>query len=283
MKTRAFFPAFALGLLLAGCSENSGIIAPDSPNLELVDVGKRIAQDDINSWVFGSFVVTLQGGEPTLRILGADGQSEPANFPGIGVFYGGHCIYGTWYNPKGKRTSGSMDRPHPHCVEVSAGGESVRVILEPISSKHQTPGTSGNEHLFLGGDESCTTEDNLKVQFVRAGPSGSGYPNSQTSGCGEVVAWAIDESTIWTTRARIGTLAIDLTQFDTDKGIASSTNLFDTDCGGVTSLNGLTVTGCLSKQIDATYTPPSGLPQVVSGILYWEISARANKTWYNEN
>ncbi|HSJ62487.1 MAG TPA: hypothetical protein VK922_01155 [Gemmatimonadaceae bacterium] len=270
--------ALAAALLLSACTD-AGPTAPLPPSsFELTDATRRIDADDVNAWVFGSFTVAIAGSAGP-RVLGMNGP-EAANFPGIGVFYGGHCVEGLWYNPKGKPTSGSVARPHPHCVEYAAG-EAMTIVLEPISAAFAEPGSSGGHVLKLGKDEGCGTGDDLKVQFVRAGPSASGYPNSDTRGCGIVEAYGLDVATIATTKTRVGTFAFDLNQYDTGNGIASLTDLFDLSCGGNVVLGGLTVSGCLGKEINATFTPTSGPTQNVTGYLYWEMSARTN-AFYND-
>ena len=38
---------------------------------------------------------------------------------------------GKWYNAQNKGTSGTLTKPHPHCIGASAA---IEVVLEPISS-----------------------------------------------------------------------------------------------------------------------------------------------------
>lgn len=292
MRKLVWVPVLALAAMATGCSDDADPVGvPSSPEFELVDTEQRLAAADVNAWVFGSFLVELEGGgEPELVVLGRDGTKEEASFPGLGVFYGGHCIYGRWYNPRGKATSGNMDRPHPHCVGWSEGSGTIHVILEPISSKYHEPGESGNKILELGYDEACADpndEDDLgllNAKFIRAGRPADGHPQSKTEGCGLIVAHAIDLETIWNgAPTRIGQIEFDLAQFDEGPATAGEADLFDTDCGGVTEINGLTVAGCLTQVIDATYRAPNGDTRPIEGTLFWEVSGRTGGGLFNAN
>jgi hypothetical protein len=240
-----------LAILVTACGETSTPVGPASPSFELVDETKRLDADDVNAWVYGSFVIEVAG-TPGGVIM--DG---PANFPGRPKDGPGWCLGGTWYNSQGKKTSGNVDRPHPHCIDTGEGTGAVSIILEPISAQSSSPGASGNEFLNFAKE----TEDG-EVKFI-----GQGGPNAPgtTTGTGIIVAYAIDAATLGGTPQRVGTITIDLTQFTT-----SNADLFLENC----TLGSDATVRCLNKVIDAQYTPlaaPDGLgeAQAITGFLYW--------------
>lgn len=254
--------AAALMLGLAACSDTSDTFAPQ---MELVDPTKRVADDDVNAWVYGSFSITFEG---AASVLGGGAQ---ANFPGnpknagtCGTVGGGDT--GVWYNPQGKRTAGSETKPHPHCV--GNGGGTVTVVLEPISVHNG--GTAGTANEFL--------QFALEDEDGRAHVTGSNQqPDKQgTQAQGILVAYAIDASTLGTTNKRVGILTIDLGQYDSLG--SGSVNYFETGC----TIDGVSGSPrCLNKIIQADYEPlpaPDGVGHAIdsstalepiTGFLYW--------------
>jgi hypothetical protein len=235
-----------LALAVAACSERRS--SPTSPSFELVDPTERIDADKVNAHVYGSFALdfTTQGGSTVIT-------SGPANFPGHPPAGPGTCVDGTWYNSQGKRTAGSLDKPHPHCVSTG-DGTSITVVLEPISSDWGNRGQSSNEFLRLAAD--------LADGSVRRVGGGSA---TQTKGDGIIVGYAIDASTLAGTPKRVGTLTIDLNQLDDD-----NVNLFDSDCSVDEAAR------CLPRIIGATYDPlpaPDGVgihTESVQGFFWWK-------------
>lgn len=246
MRKLAVLPLAALAL--AACGDGSApVTAPDGPNHELVDPGQRVAATDVNAWVYGTFSLTFGGGDPGVI------RSGPASFPG-NPKNAGSCEDGLWINPQGKRTSGSLTRPHPHCVGEST--QTVQVVLEPISVKNGNPGQSDNEYLQF-------TADREDGQVKKVGGGGPNEPNTQ--GEGTLVAYAIDASTIGTTKTRVGQFTIDLAQYS-----ANQTNRFAENC----SLGDVTAPRCLNLVITADYEPLAvggvgTATNAVTGFLYW--------------
>jgi hypothetical protein len=239
---------------LAACSESP--TESFTPQFELVDPSQRIAVADVNAHVYGSFALSF---DVTTGSSGGWGviRSGPANFPG-NPKNAGMCDDGLWINPQGKRTSGSMDKPHPHCVGETEGDletTTVHVVLEPISaefttSEDRTSGQTWQRELKLGSG-------------LGAKVAGNGV---KTEAAGSVEAFAINASTLGTTNVRVGILTFDLAQFASEV-----TNYFDTDC---TIADVDDAPRCLDLVITATYAPLAvgGVGVVnnnVTGFLYW--------------
>jgi hypothetical protein len=218
-----------------------------------VDEDLRIAASDVNAHVYGSFAIQFTvGSEGGLGVI----MSGPANFPG-NAKNAGTCDNGLWINAQGKRTSGSVDKPQPHCVGQTAGDEQqIDVVLEPISanfttSEDRTTGQTWQRELRLGN-------------ALGAKVTGNGQ---HTEASGDVLAYAIDASTLGDTNRRVGTLSFDMAQFD-QEGV----NYFDIDCAITDEFN---APRCLDLVITATYTPVPGtdgvgeLTENVTGFLYW--------------
>jgi hypothetical protein len=241
---------------LVACSESP----TDSyvPQFELVDEDLRVT--NVNAEVYATFFVDVtEGGEAGNYILGsqkdADGAyiPEPANFPAKGKVLPGTCIAGNWHNSQGKPTAGSLEHPHPHCVEMREGnGATFRVVLEKISANYNDPGN--NKILILGIDDT--------------GDLGAKYVGNNQQGHGQIDAWGIKENTT----DRVGQFTIDLTQFeDATQGTNPNPNpnLFDCSLSGDEDED-----GCLNKEVKAVYrhgTDASGDPEDVWGMLYWFI------------
>jgi hypothetical protein len=253
---------------LVACGEEPTALAPMGPNSELVNPDNRIAAEDVNAHVYGSFALSFtevvggSGGEGGWQVI----TEGPANFPG-NAKNAGTCDDGLWINKQGKRTSGSLDKPHPHCVEWVEGDDgeevTVHVVLEPISALYSPTGSSAGEQLVLG-----THDDG---QF-RAFLTGSG---THSRGEGIVVGYAIDASTLGTTNRRVGTLTFDLAQYH-----QNNVNYFETDC---TIDDVPDAPRCLDLVITAVYEPLEGdagvgeVTGAVTGFLYWsEASAPFN-------
>jgi hypothetical protein len=225
------------------CDTDSTLLAPEGPNRELVNEDLRIDAKDVNAWVYGSFSITFEG-QP-----GVLGGGVEANFPGKGKSGSGTCGEendegvndGVWYNPQGRRTSGSASAPHPHCV--GSGGGSVSVVLEPIS-------------VYNGGTFGTASE---YLQFARENPDGrvhitgsDGQPDKQgTQAQGVIRAYAILAETLGAENTRVGILTIDLEQYKSTG--SSSVNYFTTGCNmGLPNTADLP---CLDKVIRANYEP----------------------------
>jgi hypothetical protein len=261
-KTILALPVAALVALgSVACSDAPTGLAPEGPNRELVDAGQRIAAADVNAHVYGSFalqfteVVGTPGGWGVIR-------TGPANFPG-NPKNAGTCDDGLWINKNGQRTSGSLEKPHPHCVGETEGDQqnvTVHVVLEPISGRYETFGTAG-ERLALGNStDNCEESDPDGLCAFLTGNE------KHSRGVGVIVAYAIDASTLQTTKRRVGTLTFDLAQYHD-----ANVNHFDTDC---TIGEDETAPRCLEPTITATYTPlaTGGVGAVrhgVPGFLYW--------------
>jgi hypothetical protein len=255
MKKLLVLP-FAAVVAFAACGEQEPF-GPERPQFELVNEDERIAAADVNAHVYGSFALQFTetvGAPASWGVI----RSGPANFPG-NPKNAGTCDNGLWINAQGKRTSGSMDRPHPHCVGEIEGDEqqvTVHVVLEPISAQYRTFGSAGKE-LRLGKEGS---------DWLSASLTGGG---DHSRGEGIVVAYAIDASTLGTTNRRVGTLTFNLDQYH-----KNNIDYFETDC---TVGEDETAPRCLDLLITATYAPLAvgGVGQAteeggsVTGFLYW--------------
>jgi hypothetical protein len=247
-------------LILACSSESlttssSSRPADDLAN-EVVDVGTRVDPRAVNAHVYGSFRVDGGGGTPGVITGG------PANFPGSPSSGPGTCVDGQWYNSQGKATSGSLVRPHPHCIRPAAAME---VVLEPLSACFS--GFPGNTipcpavvadknytslTAFLGGGTSS-----FAVQGFEPRIPGTVMPKSD--GAGSVTAYAIDATTLGTTNRRVGTLTFDLAQYN-----STTENYLPADADGnpTCTVDPAQASPCLNKVISAVYNPlpaPDGL------------------------
>jgi hypothetical protein len=248
MRTHHLVLAVLSSASVAACTDAS---APRTtgPSLELVDPTLRLDPKQVNAHVYGSFAIAFEGGLVPIR-------SGPANFPGSPKAGPGSCVDGRWINSQGKPTAGSLDRPHPHCVTTASA---LSVVLEPISSRVRDP------FLACAAGAVCdfvifhaAKDGELGVEFQ---PGIKGQVG-QTVGDGTIVAYAIDAATIGGTNVRVGTLTINLDQFD-----VPDENLF-----GICFLEEGKFL-CLPKVVTATYEPlasgGSGEPSEVSGFLWW--------------
>jgi hypothetical protein len=260
--------AALLAAAMVACTDsNPAGLAPEGPSFELIDKEQRVDADDVNAHVYGSFTLSFTVDGP-----GGIGPitSGPANFPG-NAKNAGTCDNGLWINPQNKRTSGNLERPHPHCVGETEGSVTVKVVLEPISAINDNIG-AGNEFLQLADDR---PKGDVRVR---------GAGEGQTSeGRGIIEAYAIDASTIGSNPRRVGVLTIDLGQYTTEK-----TNYFLDDCSLTVDE---TYFRCLNKVIVADYRPLAGDDGVgdpfvfadwdedvqgaypLTGFLYWAYSA----------
>jgi hypothetical protein len=243
------------------CDTDSTGLAPEGPNFELVDKDLRVHEDSVNAHVYGSFALQFT------EVVGTPGGwgaiiDGPGNFPGHPK-NAGWCYDGAWENPRGKLTSGSLDKPHPHCVGETEGSQEeviVRVVLEPISARYETFGTAG-QRLALGSHTSnCSESDAAGLCAFLTGNE------KHSRGVGIVVAYAIDLATLGAANRRVGKLTFNLNQYHDNE-----TNHFDQDCTiGVDE----TAPRCLEPTITATYEPLAEggvgvLTENVTGFLYW--------------
>jgi hypothetical protein len=249
MSTVLKYPAPLL-LALAACGEAAVPTDPGRPAAEIVDVGRRVLAADVNAHTYGSFAVTFGGGGPGVITSG------PANFPGHPPAGPGTCEDGLWINAKGKRTAGSLDHPHPHCISDNTA---MQVVLEPISScytgfeavktvcrRTNTDPLNVDTFLFLE-DENAGGG----VVFGHTSFDKLGNPLSQYSG-GKytVVGYAIDASTLGTTNRRVGTLTIPLGQY-----INARVNYFDTNGADGCVMDASLLYPCLNLVVTASYEP----------------------------
>jgi hypothetical protein len=240
----------------------SGVAVTKEVNRYVADVSVRLsatpgspATRSSCSGTGGAEIVGTPGGWGAIL----DG---PGNFPGH-PNNAGWCYDGAWENPRGKLTSGSLDKPHPHCVGETGGSQEeviVRVVLEPISARYETFGTDG-QRLALGKHTSnCDEEDPDGLCAFLTGNE------KHSRGVGIVVGYAIDLATLGTTNRRVGMLTFNLNQYHNN-----NVNHFDTDC---VIGEEETAPRCLKPTITATYAPldEGGVGTVtedVTGFLYW--------------
>ena len=238
----------AVVLLSAACTESS-TDRLSAPAFELVDPRQRIDPSLINAHTYGSFVLSIEGGPVTIR-------SGPANFPGNPPGGPGTCDDGLWINSRGKPTAGSLTHPHPHCISST---KAAVVVLEPISSNAWNPRQVCKEgslcHFLYFTDPRL----DLGVEFTPGIKGESG----QTNGDGVIVGYAIDASTLNGANVRVGTLTIDLNQYD----------LPYRDQFGTCSLDDASTYECLPLVVYASYEPLAvggiGTAQKVPGFLWW--------------
>ncbi|MFN0181179.1 MAG: hypothetical protein ACKVZ0_20425 [Gemmatimonadales bacterium] len=245
MSSRALLAMLAAAAVAACRPEIPDLVAP---SFELVDVSTRLDAKVVNAHTYGTFVIDVAGGLVTIR-------SGPANFPGNPPGGPGTCVDGLWINSRGKPTAGSLEHPHPHCVATATG---MTIVLEPISSRARDLNVKCEtadvcDFLFF----SDLKEGDIDVQYK----SLKGLPGS-TQGEGTVFAYAIDAATLGTTNARVGTISIDLNQYDDPE-----VNLF-----GICVLDD-GKTSCLPRVVSATYKPLGdggvGVVTTATGFLWW--------------
>lgn len=252
--------------LLAACSEPTA--EPGGPQFELVNTAHRLDAASVNAHAYGSFRVGVGSGASTVITSG------PANFPGHPPAGPGTCVNGQWLNPQGKPTSGTLTKPHPHCLKAAP---SVEVVLEPISACF-TPTSGGCKSkavkgYTVGAAVFGTADDEAGGAFVEGwqpgDPSNPATP-PLTTGSGTITAYAIDAATLGTTNRRVGTLTLDLATFTSE-----SVNLLDVDGSDGCSMDSTIQAPCLNRVITARYDPlpaPDGIGSVdyaVEGFLWF--------------
>jgi hypothetical protein len=246
-----------------GCSDSATDPRSADPSFELVDPTERTLQ--FNSHVYGSFAVAAStGGGVILK--------GPANFPGKPASGPGTCVQGLWYNAQEKPTSGSLEKPHPHCFNPVT---TIEVVLEPITSCYtgvqevatQPPaeevpkeaetappaaeetkspcpkpgGVPGAEHTVL----SLSASGILNPLFVEAVDFKEPLVDDKTRGRGVVIGYAMDAAT----KQRVGTLRFDLGQYS--GSIAHLHLLGQAGC----DIGDQIESPCLDKVITAVYNP----------------------------
>ena len=268
------------GILLFACTDSP--VAPLGPSHELVDPTVRATS--YNAHVYGSFAVAAGGGVIT---------SGPANFPGHPPAGPGTCVDGKWYNAQSKGTSGTLTRPHPHCFSPSA---TIEVVLEPITACYTgTQDAAAEEPAEPGGEteapaepaaeapkedpkepatKGCTKKATVKGATVtyllltgitaldEASVEGTDFKDEftpdLTQGLGTITAYAIDAATLGTTNQRVGTLRLDLTQYNS----ATESYVHLNDTPGC-DIDEHIESPCLDKVVTAVYNP---LPAEQGGI-----------------
>jgi hypothetical protein len=252
--------------LLAACSEPTS--EPGSPQFELVDPAHRLDAASVNAHVYGSFRVGVGSGASTVITSG------PANFPKHPPAGSGTCVDGRWLNPQGRPTSGTLAKPHPHCLQAAL---SVEVVLEPISACF-SPTTTGCKRKavksYTAGAAVLGTVDDETTSAVLEGwqPLDPSNPDTPplTSGAGTITGYAIDAATLGTTNRRVGTIRIDLAAFNSD-----SVNLLDVDGSDGCSIDSTILAPFLNRVITARYDPlpvPDGIGRVdyaIEGFLWF--------------
>jgi hypothetical protein len=253
-------------VLVLACSPETPTTPTTSPSselaFELTDIGNRISPEFVNAHVHGSFALPLGSATPTVITTG------PANFPGHPPAGPGTCDNGTWINQQGKRTAGTLDYPHPHCLTPPTV---IEVVLEPISAcysrfAHPTgpcavyapsdPDLSPDKHALSFSDTWILGQRGDQTLFTR------GFT-------GPLTAYAIDASTLGGANRRVGTLSIDIQQ-QYNFNSAPGSSLFQGDC----LLDDVTGIPCLNQVIFVDYTPLEtggvGVPTTgVPGFLYF--------------
>ena len=272
-------------LAVAGCTEAAGPTNDQTgersnpPAFELYATGDRLDPSYVNAHVYGSFRISAAVEGPASVIL-----SGPANFPGHPAAGPGTCENGTWINANGRRTAGTIERPHPHCLQSSA---TMEVVLEPISACY----TAFNMPLqadCLGSIKGFSSGLRFGTQIVDGAPAMLGLigVNSKTLGVPSftkplgtsLTGYAIDASTLGTTNRRVGTLTIDMLEFS-----SSGTNILPANALEDCSMDASLSYPCIDRVVVATYNPlpePAGVgiaDTVVEGFLWMA----ANKVPYN--
>jgi hypothetical protein len=221
--------------------------------------------ESINAHTYGSFAIPVTAGGGAIL-------SGPANFPGHPPAGPGTCDNGLWINAQGKRTAGTIDKPHPHCFTSESA---TTVVLEPISSCF-TPFTdetrvschvpldpAGTKSTYLQTGYSPAQGVMLEVHGSTSFDPKSGLPLPGTTfGTGTVVGYAMEVAT----GRRVGILAFRLEQYD-----SKDRNHFEEACGIDDGL----VAPCLNLVIVADYKPFApedgglGTPGQASGFLWF--------------
>ncbi len=258
--------AIPLTLALA-CAEPT--VAPQAPQLELTNPDHRATATSVNAHAYGSFRVGVGAGGATVITSG------PANFPGHPPAGPGSCVNGLWYNPQGKPTSGTLVKPHPHCLKPAP---SIEVVLEPISVCFSLMSPAGCKKKavksYTVGFAVFGVSDDGSTEAVIEGwtpldPSNAETP-PLTVGSGTITAYAIDASTLGTTNKRVGTLTLDLTAFN-----SGSENLLDAEGSDGCSIDATILAPCFNRVITAQYNPlpaPDGIGPTdfaVEGFLWF--------------
>ena len=266
-------------VLMVACADN---VTPPDSSYESVNPAEPLANElvnpderlgTVNSHVYGSFSVAAGGG-----VI----MSGPANFPGKPKAGPGTCDQGLWINAQGKRTSGSVTKPHPHCFSPVA---TIEVVLEPISACYSgaqdalpveelpadlaEPAEPSKE---LAEPSSCAKVAAVKgatltvltirnqalaedgttlwdpatvhaVDFRETAPD-------NTTGKGVIVGYGIDAATLGTTNHRVGTLRIDLSQY-----ASQTTALIHLNDAAGCDIDEQIESPCLNRVITATYNP----------------------------
>jgi hypothetical protein len=253
---KVLIPTIALLIGAAACSDELSLMAPAGPQFELTDPYAIVSR--VDAMVSGSFSIPVYdtpagGGNPSGRV--ADNRTHVPDHAR------GECEDGVWYNPQGRKTSGSSERPHPHCVGlITEPGDPVLVrtiILEPISVKINSSTSNNNYQVYFAesikiGEESV---DTLKVQ--------QRHTQNDVVGVGTMEAWAVDMAT----DVKVGRVTINLSTQYTQNGLLVA---LPADCGdfGVFSK-------CFNKTVVFAYTPEPGVQDAgtagnVSGVLFWK-------------
>jgi hypothetical protein len=247
MKKLLVLP-FAAVVAFAACGEQEPF-GPERPQFELVDEDLRISHEDATHFVFATFEHDLGGGSDG-RVLSVN---DTPLFPG-NQNNAGSCDNGTWINPRGQRTGGNRDTPHPFCYEPGSAG--MIVVLERIAAvyeeKTNKDGEITQKRLYF---TNALDEDNHSVKYI----------GSNQAGAGQIEARAVDRATgTW-----VGNIFFDLATFNTTGG--SNPDLF-----ACTLLGDPNQAGCLSRTIaDAQFRPrqtDGTLGDAIDlndGFLYW--------------
>ena len=239
----------AVVLVTAACTERSADRLTD-PAFELIDPSDRLDPRLINAHTYGSFVLSFDGESVTIR-------SGPANFPGNPPGGPGTCEDGLWINARGKPTAGTLTHPHPHCIATT---NAAVVVLEPISSHAWNPRVACKVEALCHFIYFSDPRLDLGVEFT----PGIKGEMGQTEGDGVIEGYAIDASTLNGANVRVGTLIIDLNQYDTPH----------LDRFGSCALDDSGSHECLPQVVYAIYKPlgEGGIGTVqttVPGFLWW--------------
>jgi hypothetical protein len=255
---------------LLGCTDAP--TTADPPSLELTDAGQRWDATTVNSHVYGSFRIDIPGGATVIT-------GGPANFPGHPPAGPGTCDNGLWVNAQGKRTAGTLARPHPHCIGATSA---LEVVLEPISSCYSGYSTDLHPCGFRFGEKAPEAFATTRTEGLGISDAGDGIdlvgetttysngtpPRSDMFGFGVVSGYAIDASTLGTTNRRVGTLT-----FDLDQLTSSQANYLDFDGSDGCTMDATILAPCLDLIILAEYAPlpapaGAGTAQTVPGFLW---------------
>jgi hypothetical protein len=186
-------------VVLAGACTDSNIVAPGTPEMELVD-GYGTTVSNANVDVYGSFSVSFGGG--TVDVLDYVGPGYNEEEQAIGS-----CANGKWSNP-GRSNKQTGPLIHQHCVRGAAlaSSPSMVVTLEGISGHRGTSGPHVTQ-LLLEDSEA------LKIHYNSS--------SDRNNGTGLLVAYGTSGG------IRTGMFVVDLDDFDTGTG---SGNLLNGRC-----------------------------------------------------